>query len=193
MDKALYARRKINCVFHTIFKELKEQDSDGLKSYVRMEVDHFEQLVHLLSPLDKRKNVSENLLKVWKHVVFLMFSHLQHEIFVVETKNSSNQFAFFFVSATKDFKKKVTKQINLTWGHVETFIGDCNIVRFLLPSHKNCLCVPLDLDFTPCHPNCKLHLVFSVKYMVYVMVSVHAMVNCIIPFVLVTLKRPWWS
>ena len=48
-------RRKINGAFHTIFKELKEQDFNGLKSYVRMEVDHFEQLVHLLSPLDKRK------------------------------------------------------------------------------------------------------------------------------------------
>ena len=43
-------RRKIGGAFHTIFKELKEQDSDGFKGYVRMEVDHLEELVHLLSP-----------------------------------------------------------------------------------------------------------------------------------------------
>ena len=42
--------RKIDVAFYTIFKELKEQDSDGFKSYVRMDVDHFEELFHLLSP-----------------------------------------------------------------------------------------------------------------------------------------------
>ena len=36
------------------------------------------------------KNVSENLLKVWGHVGFLMFSHLQHKIFVAETKKKKN-------------------------------------------------------------------------------------------------------
>ena len=35
--------------FHTIYKELKQQDSDGFKGYVRMDVDHFEELVHHLS------------------------------------------------------------------------------------------------------------------------------------------------
>ena len=35
-------RRKIDGAFHTIFKELKEQDSDGFKGYARMDVDHFE-------------------------------------------------------------------------------------------------------------------------------------------------------
>ena len=43
-------RRKINRAFHKIFKELKGQDSDGFKGYVRMDVDHFEELVHPLSP-----------------------------------------------------------------------------------------------------------------------------------------------
>ena len=43
-------RRKIDGDFHTIFKEVKEQDSDGFKGYVRMDVDYFEELVHLLSP-----------------------------------------------------------------------------------------------------------------------------------------------
>ena len=49
-------RRKTNGAFHTIFKELIEQDSDGFKGYVRMDVDHFEEF------------------------------HLQHKIFVAETK-----------------------------------------------------------------------------------------------------------
>ena len=31
--------RKIDCTFHTIFKELKKQDSGGFKDYVRMDVD----------------------------------------------------------------------------------------------------------------------------------------------------------
>ena len=43
-------RRKINGASHTIFKELKEHDSDGFKCYVRMDIDHFEEWVHLLSP-----------------------------------------------------------------------------------------------------------------------------------------------
>ena len=43
-------RRKIDGAFHTIFKELKEHDSDGFKGYVRMDVGHFEELVRLLSP-----------------------------------------------------------------------------------------------------------------------------------------------
>ena len=48
--RPLMLRRKIDSAFHTVFKELKEQDSDGLIGYVRMDVDHFEELVHLLSP-----------------------------------------------------------------------------------------------------------------------------------------------
>ena len=48
--RPLMLRRKIDGAFHTVFKELKEQDSDGLIGYVRMDVDHFEELVHLLSP-----------------------------------------------------------------------------------------------------------------------------------------------
>ena len=50
------------------------------------------------------------------------------------------------VSATKKFRKKILKQRNLTWGHAETFIGDCIIFRFLLPLHKNCFRVPLALS-----------------------------------------------
>ena len=52
----------------------------------------------------------------------------------------------FFVSATKTFRKKVAKQKKLTWGHVETFISDCNMFRFLLASHKNCFRGQLALD-----------------------------------------------
>ena len=42
--------RNINGAFHPIFKELKEQHSDRFKDYVRMDVDQFEELVHLLIP-----------------------------------------------------------------------------------------------------------------------------------------------
>ena len=54
-------RRKIEGAFHTIFKELKEQDSDGFKGYVRMDVDHFLELVHLLTTY-LQKNLSMNLI-----------------------------------------------------------------------------------------------------------------------------------
>ena len=94
--------------------------------------------------MDKRKDVSENPLKVRGHVGFLIFSHLQHKIFIAETnKQKLNQFECFFVSATKKFSKKVSKQRDLTWGHVQIFTGDCNIFRALLPSHKKIFRVPL--------------------------------------------------
>ena len=54
-------RRKINGTFHIIFKESKEQDSDGFKGYVRMDVDHFLELVHLLTTY-LQKNLSVNLI-----------------------------------------------------------------------------------------------------------------------------------
>ena len=52
-------RRKLNGTFYTISKELKEQDSDRFKGYVRMDVDHFEELDHLLSQfLQKHRSVN---------------------------------------------------------------------------------------------------------------------------------------
>ena len=54
--------RNIKGAFHTILKELKEQDSDGFKGCVRMDVDHFEELVHLLSPF-LQKHLSVNLIR----------------------------------------------------------------------------------------------------------------------------------
>ena len=51
-------RRKIGDAFDTIFKELKEQDSDGIQGYVRMDVNHFEELVHLLSPFLQKQDTS---------------------------------------------------------------------------------------------------------------------------------------
>ena len=54
-------RLKINGVFHIIFKESEEQDSDGFKGYVRMDVDHFLELVHLLTTY-LQKNLSMNLI-----------------------------------------------------------------------------------------------------------------------------------
>ena len=93
--------------------------------------------------MDKRKNVLENLLKDWGQAGFFMFSHWQHKIFVAETKKIRTDLIFFFASATKNFRKKVAKQRNLTWGHAKEFIGDCKIFRFLLLPHKKCFCVPL--------------------------------------------------
>ena len=61
LDKALNATQKINRAFHTIYKELKQQDSDGFKGYVRMDVDHFEEFVHLLSQF-LQKHLSVNLI-----------------------------------------------------------------------------------------------------------------------------------
>ena len=51
-------RRKIDGAFHTIFKELKEQDSVGFKGYVRMGFDHFKELVHLLSPFLQKQDAN---------------------------------------------------------------------------------------------------------------------------------------
>ena len=48
--------RKIGGAFHTIFKELKEEDSDEVKGYVRMDVNHFEEFVHLLSPFLQKQD-----------------------------------------------------------------------------------------------------------------------------------------
>ena len=73
-----------------------------------------------------------------------MFSHLQHKIFVAETeKKIQTDLNFYFVSATKNFPKKVAKKRNLTWGHAEAFIGDCNIFHFLLLLHKRGFCASL--------------------------------------------------
>ena len=57
--------------------------------------------------LDKRKNVSENLLKVQGHVGFLMFSHLQHKIFVAETKKIQTGLNFFLFQQQKILGKKL--------------------------------------------------------------------------------------
>ena len=41
-------RRKFDGAFYTIPKELKKENSDGCKGYVRMDVNHFDQSVELL-------------------------------------------------------------------------------------------------------------------------------------------------
>ena len=56
--RPLMLRRKIDGAFHTVFKELKEQDSDGFIGYVRMDVDHFEELFHLLSPFLRKQDTN---------------------------------------------------------------------------------------------------------------------------------------
>ena len=145
-------RRNINGAFHAIFKELKEHDSDGFKGYVRMDVDQFEELVHLLSPVFTKAPFGEfdwikekMLQKIYSRCqdtwVFSCFLTYNIRFLLLKQKKFKSVRFFFCVSATKNFKKKVAKQRNLTWGHVETFVGNCN--RFLLPSHKNCFRVPL--------------------------------------------------
>ena len=39
-------------------KGLKEQNSDGFKGYVRMGVDHFEELIYLLSPFLQKQDTN---------------------------------------------------------------------------------------------------------------------------------------
>ena len=43
-------RRRTNGAFNTIFKELKEEDADGFKGYIRMNLTQFDHLVELLKP-----------------------------------------------------------------------------------------------------------------------------------------------
>ena len=51
-------RRKVDDAFHTIFKELKEQDSDGFKGYATMDVDHFEELVYVINPFLQKQDTN---------------------------------------------------------------------------------------------------------------------------------------
>lgn len=51
-------RRKIKGAFHTTFKELKEEDPEGFKGYVRMDVDHFDELLHLLAPFLQKQDTN---------------------------------------------------------------------------------------------------------------------------------------
>ena len=51
-------RRKTGGAFQTIFKELKEGDPEGFKGYVRMDVNHFDELVYRLAPLLKKKDTN---------------------------------------------------------------------------------------------------------------------------------------
>ena len=53
-----------------------------------------------------------------------------------------------FVSATKNFRKKVAKQRNLTWVDAGTFNGDCNRFRFFVAIAYNLFPCPLDLDLS---------------------------------------------
>ena len=148
--------RNINGAFHPIFKELKEQHSDGFKDYARMDVDQFEELVHLLIPFAKKapfgkfdwikgkmfQKIYSRCRDTWVFSCFLTCNIR----FLFLKQKKKNQISFLFVLfcfSSKNFRAKVTKQRNLTWGHVETFTGNCNTFRFLLPSHKNCFRVPL--------------------------------------------------
>ena len=47
-------RRKADGAFHTLFKELRAEDSEGFKGYVRMDVPHFDELVRISQSLRKK-------------------------------------------------------------------------------------------------------------------------------------------
>ena len=51
-------RRKIDGAYHSLFKELKEEDSEGFKGYLRMDVDRFDELVHLLTPFLQKQDTN---------------------------------------------------------------------------------------------------------------------------------------
>ena len=44
------ARRKSDGAFYTIFQELKQEDGEGFRGYVRLNTTSFEKLVELLAP-----------------------------------------------------------------------------------------------------------------------------------------------
>ena len=58
-------RRKINGDFHIIFIESKEQES-GLKVYFRLDVDHFKELIHLLSHAEVILGYTKNFMEQGK-------------------------------------------------------------------------------------------------------------------------------
>ena len=75
--------------------------------------------------------------------VFSCFLSCNIRFLLLKQQQKSNQFDFFFVSATKNFRKKVAKQRNLTWGDVGTFNGHCNIFRFSVAITYNLFPCPL--------------------------------------------------
>ena len=44
------ARRETDGAFYTIFRELKEEDAEGFRGYVRLDTNSFDKLVNLLTP-----------------------------------------------------------------------------------------------------------------------------------------------
>ena len=74
--------------------------------------------------------------------IFACFLTCNIRFLLLKQKKNQTDLIFFCFS-NKKLRKKVAKQKNLTWGHAETFICDCNIFHFLLPSHKKCFRVPL--------------------------------------------------
>ena len=55
------SRRKTDGAFHTIFQELKQEDAEGFRGYIRLDTKSFEKLVDLLTPslLKKNSNMRE--------------------------------------------------------------------------------------------------------------------------------------
>ena len=51
------ARRKSDGAFYTIFQELKQEDAEGFRSYVRLNTTSLEKLVELLPPSLLKKDI----------------------------------------------------------------------------------------------------------------------------------------
>ena len=47
--RLLMSRRKNDGAFHAIFQELKQEDSEGFRGYIRLDTKSFENLVDLLT------------------------------------------------------------------------------------------------------------------------------------------------
>ena len=60
MDRKYYnsmiARGKSDGTFYTIFQELKQEDAEGFRGYVRPNTTSFEKLVELLAPSSLKKD-----------------------------------------------------------------------------------------------------------------------------------------
>ena len=44
------SRRKTDVAFHTIFQELKQEDAEGFRGYIRLDTKSFEKCVNFLKP-----------------------------------------------------------------------------------------------------------------------------------------------
>ena len=73
------ARRETDGAFYTIFRELKEEDAEGFRGYVRLDTNSFDKLVNLLTPtLLKNDTVMRKCIKPEEiHISIIHFHWLK--------------------------------------------------------------------------------------------------------------------